>query len=331
VTHLRAIQPKQNHQPRVIQPRVIQPRVIQPRVMEQQQQQQQQRVEAVPRAVSEFGDTESVRDMASGRVSDKILQQDLLQLAEAVATGDQVRGEGSGEGRGIRRGERDQARGEGSGEGRGIRRGERDQARGEGSGEGRGIRRGERVSESGRVSDEGLQQDLLPLAEAVTTGDQPRMPDSPSASALLTLRHANAALLTLPAHCLRPPCALPSPPTPCSCAAAYGQPGSSSASALLPLRHAHAAHRPLPAHSLPLPLPPPLSNPAPHSCPSIHAPIQPRMVSLTRRLRPLSSPYGTPMQRVSHYLLTALAKRAAGALGTDYITHLSRAPEVRKQ
>ncbi|CAI5531220.1 unnamed protein product, partial [Closterium sp. Naga37s-1] len=134
VTHLRAIQPKQNHQPRVIQPRVIQPRVM--------EQQQQQRVEAVPRAVSEFGDTESVRDLASGRVSDEMLQQDLLQLAEAVATGD-----------------------------------------------------------------------------------------------------------------------------------------------------------------------------------------QPRMVSLTRRLRPLSSPYGTPMQRVSHYLLTALAKRAAGALGTDYIAYLSRAPE----
>ncbi|CAI5972397.1 unnamed protein product [Closterium sp. NIES-64] len=134
VPHLRAIQPKQNHQPRVIQPRVIQPRVM--------EQQQQQRVEAVPRAVSEFGDTESVRDMASGRVSDEGLQQGLLQLAEAVATGD-----------------------------------------------------------------------------------------------------------------------------------------------------------------------------------------QPRMVSLTRRLRPLSSPYGTPMQRVSHYLLTALAKRAAGALGTDYIAYLSRAPE----
>ncbi|GJP76254.1 hypothetical protein CLOP_g6624 [Closterium sp. NIES-67] len=33
------------------------------------------------------------------------------------------------------------------------------------------------------------------------------------------------------------------------------------------------------------------------------------------------------MQRIVHYLLTALAKRAAGALGTDYIAYLSRAPE----
>ncbi|CAI5979356.1 unnamed protein product [Closterium sp. NIES-65] len=46
---------------------------------------------------------------------------------------------------------------------------------------------------------------------------------------------------------------------------------------------------------------------------------QGEMAALTRVLRADATPHGTPMQRVVHYLLGALGKRASGSLGEEYV------------
>ncbi|CAI5516921.1 unnamed protein product [Closterium sp. Naga37s-1] len=55
---------------------------------------------------------------------------------------------------------------------------------------------------------------------------------------------------------------------------------------------------------------------------------QGEMAALTRVLRADATPHGTPMQRVVHYLLGALGKRASGSLGEEYVVEPLQTAEV---
>lgn len=66
-------------------------------------------------------------------------------------------------------------------------------------------------------------------------------------------------------------------------------------------------------------------------CCAVACVLQPEALRLALLLRADATPLGTPMQRMTFYLMQALAKRSEGCLGDEYVNEPPQTEQVRGQ